>query len=155
MSYINISDLLRLLLGKVFSSNEKLRYKIIRALLFSLRSHLFDMWYKTITLTNLMRLIDEYMSWLSENKVVFESEFFDCDDFAITFKTYVSIMEKSNAVGIALGMIKKDDICVPHAWNIAILSTKEVVFIEPQTGEIMFDCTSTDGFRYELMSVVW
>jgi len=128
----------------------------IRALLFTMRSWFFDVRYKSISYSDLRKTLDEYAKWLDENQIEYISEYFDCDDYALTFKSFVTAKMKVNAVGIALGMLKKDNVVLGgHAWNICLLDTGELVFVEPQTREIMIGNESPDGFVYELQAVIW
>lgn len=64
----------------------------------------------------------------------------DCDDFSRMYAAYGQILHarttKKKFEGIAIGEIwYKIDNTENHAINIAILENKDVIFIEPQSGE--------------------
>jgi len=131
--------------------------KILMALLFNLRSWLFDAYYKSFyddTLNAAIQLFNEY---LESHNLHYEFDYFDCDDFALLFKALVASKMNSNAAGIALGLIRKgDELLGGHAWNIILLNNK-LYYFEPQTCEL-FDvktATTSDGFKYELQGVIW
>jgi len=144
-------------LDKVAQTCGKWYYKLARLVLFGIRSQFFDMKYKTITITELKQALDEFWEWLEEHDKSYLKEYFDCDDFALAFKVFMTMKYNTNAVGVAIGIVKDENgnILGGHAWNIAVLSNKSIVFIEPQTKEIFIENQTSDGWIYELMSVLW
>jgi len=141
---------------KVIATTPSPLHKLIRALLFGVRSWFFDVWYEPTTLEELRQALEGFKSLLEEHGIEYLPDSFDCDDFAMSFKVYFALERKKNSVGLALGVIKQNGkVLGGHAWNIAILEDGNLVFIEPQTFETFTGNISPDGFEYELMAVIW
>jgi len=143
-------------------------HKLVRAILFGVRSWFFDVIYYPISEEELKQLLQEFRDWLREHGLHYENEVFDCEDFALAFKVFVTVRKKTNAVGLALGILKttkvydldsgeeyEERVLGGHGWNIVLLSNGELVYVEPQTCEYFRGCESPDGFIYELLAVVW
>lgn len=131
-------------------------HKLIRTILFGIRSWFFDINYKELTKEQLFNLLKDFKKYLEQYGLHYENEYFDCDDFAVALKNFAVVNYKTNGVGIALGILKKDgEVLGGHAWNIAILDNGDIVYIEPQTCEHFYSNKSPDGFEYELLVVVW
>jgi len=131
-----------------------------RTILFAVRSWFFDAWYHPTSLDTLSRMLEEYRQFLEQEKLVYEAEVFDCDDFATTFKTFFTRKTKLNSVGIALGTVTiEGGLPCPHAWNIVLAAGAQIVMVEPQTQEILSKrgktYYSSEGWAYKLMAVVW
>ena len=75
--------------------------------------------------------------------VEYETDYFDCDDFAWMFKAE-AIKRRINGVGFVIGRYSGG----LHAWNVA-LTNSGVFQVEPQTGHIF----GTDG-HYRPLAVV-
>jgi len=141
----------------VIKTNEKWYWKLLRYIMFFFRSWFFDLKYKTISLSELEQILREYDQYLKRYKLEYEIDYFDCDDYAVTFKAFATRRTKANSVGIAIGIVSKPDegILGGHAWNIVILDNGNIVFVEPQTREWFEPNVSSDGFIYELQAVIW
>jgi len=140
----------------VWKTNEKLLWRVLRFLLFTVRSWFFDVKYLSVSMEKLQEILNEYAKWLEETGLEYTSDYWDCDDYSISFKSFFTSKAKANSVGIALGMVCKDGKPLGgHAWNIALLDNGNLVFIEPQTREIMTGNISSDGYVYELQAVIW
>ena len=140
----------------VWSTTSGKLWKVVRVLLFNVRSWFFDLKYKSIGFTELREALQRYASMLEESQLEYTSDYFDCDDYALTFKSFVTKHYRTNAVGIALGLLRKGgEVLGGHAWNIALMSDGDLVFVEPQTREIIYGNVSSDGYEYELQAVVW
>jgi len=136
---------------------------VFRRLMFFLRSWFFDITYYGISLGELEEALE---AWKREvlDHLQYVSEVFDCDDFAVYFKSWLQkyIRERYdkliNGVGIALGMVYKDyQLLGGHAWNIVVIEEpgiKSIAFIEPQTAEIITGSKTEDGFEYMLQAVI-
>jgi len=144
------------LLRRVISEAPTPLHKLIRAILFNIRSWFFDLFYFPLSKKQLSKLLDDFKRYLEEYCLHYENELFDCDDFALAFKHFATVHFKTNAVGVALGMLKKDGkVLGGHAWNVVLLGNGNIVYVEPQTCEIIYGNVSLDGFEYELQAVVW
>jgi len=131
--------------------------KLVSTLLFNLRSWLFDLYYKSFNNETLSIAIQYFRDYIESHNLHYEFDFFDCDDFALLFKALTSARMNTNAVGIALGLIYKDNqLLGGHAWNIILLNG-ELWYFEPQTLELFTveNAVSSDGFKYELQAVIW
>jgi len=129
--------------------------KLVSALLFNLRSWLFDLFYKSFNRETLNIAVQYFKDYIESHNLHYEFDYFDCDDFALLFKALTSAKMNTNAVGIALGLVYKDkQLLGGHAWNIVLLDN-ELYYFEPQTLELFNGDTSTDGFNYELQAVIW
>jgi len=157
MSEVLMPELAARVIDKVAQTADKWYIKLIRMILFGVRSQFFDMRYKTATISELHRMLDDYWKWLEEHEKQYLNEFFDCDDFALTFKAFTTMKYNTNAIGMAIGIVrdKQGNLLGGHAWNIAILPTKTIVFIEPQTKEVFMGNETQDGWKYELICVIW
>ena len=128
--------------------------KIVRLILFFLRSWFFDLEYKEFTMQEFQEVVNKFRQWCEEKQLHYKYEYFDCDDFAMEFKSFCAREFNHNGVIIALGMVSKDGrVLGGHAWNIVIIEGR-LYYFEPQTFELIDGNTSTDGFKYELMAVV-
>ena len=129
--------------------------KLIATLMFNFRSWLFDLFYKSFDYEELGKAIQIFRDYIESHNLHYEFDYFDCDDFALLFKALTSAKLNSNAVGIALGLVCKDnELLGGHAWNIVLLNN-ELWYFEPQTLELFFGNLSSDGFKYELLAVLW
>jgi len=129
--------------------------KIIASLLFNFRSWLFDLFYKTFNRETLNIAVQYFKDYIESHNLHYEFDYFDCDDFALLFKALTTARFNTNAVGIALGLVYKDnELLGGHAWNIVLLNN-ELYYFEPQTLELFDGDTSSDGFKYELQAVIW
>jgi len=155
--------------GSVWS---KLAY-IFRRIMFFARSWLFDMEYHTIPLDMLEEAMEvwagEYLPYL-----IYQGEVFDCDDFARHFtvwlKDYITCqglirecietpLPVFNGVGLGLGYLEDKDgnVLGGHAWAVVLVTVGEepmLVYVEPQTGEVMWDNESREGYKYILEAVI-
>lgn len=133
---------------------------ILNKMLFGVKSIFFDIMYKTLNDTDIIKLLDDYRRVIEENKLSYEFEYFDCDDFALLFKAFASMKYRTNGVGLAIGLVKLPDGSIGgHAWNIAVRSDLTIVHIEPQTCEVLKRVNgrviSEDGFEYMLQYVIY
>jgi len=155
-------------LRRVVKESPSSIHKLIRAILFSIRSWFFDLEYYPISEEELQSLLREFKDWLREHGLHYENEVFDCEDFALAFKVFVTVRKKTNAVGLALGLLKttkvydldseeehEEQVLGGHGWNIVLLNDGSLVYVEPQTCEYFYGDESPDGFIYELLAVVW
>jgi len=137
---------------------------ILRRVLFFMRSWFFDLFYYSISIDDLMEALKD---WKNEVLDIIEylPEVFDCDDFAVYFKSWLQSWARAkkckafNGVGIAIGMLFKDYQPVGgHAWNIVLVhsgSRVYIVYVEPQLGEIIPESNiSSDGYEYYLQAVI-
>lgn len=93
----------------------------------------------------LMDYIKAYQQLKQENNVTVWNRVFDCDDFAQLFVAYAKVKNRHASVhdksydGLAIGEIwyrrASNDEC--HAINVVLLGFANVIFIEPQTGEVV------------------
>ena len=156
------------LLRRVIKEAPSPLHKLIRAILFAVRSWLFDLYYYSISEKELKQLLQEFKKWLREHDLDYENDVFDCEDFALAFKVFVTVRKKTNAVGLALGILKtskvhdleageeyEEQVLGGHGWNIVLLASGELVYVEPQTCEYFRGNKSPDGFIYELLAVAW
>jgi len=136
---------------------------ILRRVLFFMRSWFFDLFYYSISIEDLQEALED---WKNEVLDVIEylPEVFDCDDFAVYFKSWLQSWARAkkrkafNGVGIALGQVYKDGrLLGGHAWNIVLVhsgSRVYIVYVEPQIGEIILGNISSDGYEYYLQAVI-
>jgi hypothetical protein len=73
--------------------------------------------------------------------IQYHAEFFDCDDYTAILNGEMKLICPNIAFGIAW--------TETHAFNVAILDNKEVVFIEPQTNRIIH------SYDYKFSSVYY
>jgi len=153
---------------RVVKEAPTLLHKLVRAVLFAARSWFFDLVYYPISEEKLKQLLQDFKKYLEEHSLHYENEVFDCEDFAIAFKHFAAVYYKTNAVGLALGLLKttkvydleaeeehEEQVLGGHGWNIVLLTSGELVYVEPQTCEYFRGNESPDGFTYELLAVVW
>jgi len=137
---------------------------IFRRILFFARSWFFDLQYYSIKLEDLQEALEKWREYVLDN-LEYMPEIFDCDDFALWFKTWLqSYMHEEkhkpfNGVGIALGNVFKDgELLGGHAWNIVLVDvggTTCIMFVEPQLGELLSSTMrSSDGYEYVLQAVI-
>jgi len=137
---------------------------IFRRVIFLMRSWFFDIQYYTIDVDD---LLDALSKWKEEilNNISYLPEIFDCDDFAMYFKTWLQgyiQQEKDtpfNGVGVAIGQVFRDgELLGGHAWNFVVVQNGDniyILFIEPQLGEIIpSNNISSDGYEYVLQAVI-
>ena len=151
---VHVSDLISLCSKEVKGSNPIDTF--FSKILFSYRSVFFDERYKTVKEHELRSIIDFYKDIIESNKLHYEKDYFDCDDFALVFKSIASSHFNTNAIGIALGLVVlPDGRYGMHAWNVAVTDNKEILHIEPQLFEIVKNNVSSDKFKYYLKWVIW
>jgi hypothetical protein len=68
-----------------------------------------------------------------KNMPAYTVDKFDCDNFALLTMARITEKYKLNGVGIAIGNSPYGY----HGWNIFIASPLELLYLEPQTGQIM------------------
>jgi len=107
----------------------------------------FDDDYKTTTLEEYKRFIQySKVNWLT-----YESEYFDCDDFAIAL--WGEFTKTKYWSGLAFGEIsvhnKKTDGC--HALNIFITNDEAVYYCEPQNDSIFLLNSKPEYEPYYIM----
>lgn len=95
------------------------------------------------------RVMDIYQrSGLNSNK--FKKEKHDCDDFALLLKAkFIEAVasDHSTAHAYAFGIVM-GNMPTPHAVNWFLTPDMEILFIEPQTGDIMKPVGSPVFFMY-------
>lgn len=129
----------------------------IGKLFFAVRSHLYDVFYFTISESQLNDLL-EYWRLEVLPTLSYTPESFDCDDFAFSFKALAVMRTGRNCALFAGGRIYRGgEFLGMHAYNV-VLTDGRVVFVEPQTGEPLSEedgkAVSPDGFEYGLLFVV-
>ena len=129
--------------------------KILYVLLFNFRSWFFDIFYKSFSQETFNALVQRYRDFIENYDLQYEFEYFDCDDFALLFKALSSAWFNNNGVGLAIGLVYKDGkLLGGHAWNLVLINDKIYNF-EPQIYELFDGDTTSDGFKYELLAVIW
>lgn len=136
---------------------------ILRRVIFFARSYFMDVLYVPIKLEELEEALEEWRREVLPN-TKYMPEIMDCDDFAFYFKVWLQkwtaehTKAPSNGVGVAIGALSKgSEVLGGHAWSIVLVMTEhgeDVVFVEPQTGEILENFKSSDGYEYTLQSVI-
>ena len=81
-----------------------------------------------------------------KNMPAYTTDKFDCDNFALLTVARITEKYKLNGCGIAVG----DSPMGYHAWNIFMASPLELLYLEPQTGQII---ELDDGYKADY--VVW
>jgi len=112
---------------------------------------------KYVKLKDIYDVIARFKDFIESVSIRYIVDNFDCDDYAKLFSAYASAILKKNSVGIALGRLYyKGQFLGYHAWNI-ILTENGILFFEPQTLELFApgDGSTSDGFCYELVAVLW
>jgi len=125
----------------------------INKLLFFLRSWFFDVEYEPFDENELKEYLKE---WVEKElpKLAYAKEKFDCDDFAGYFKYWLIKKSGKNGVGRAIGKVYCDGEFVGyHAWNLVVLTSGAIAYIESQTGD-MFYGETLYNWRYELQAVL-
>jgi len=118
----------------------------------------FDTYYRVFRVDNFKYVLDGWRRVL--NLVQYSPEYFDCDDFADLFKSYMSL-SYYNCVGLVVGELynKNMEFLGYHAWNLIVFVNQvnyiKVFEFEPQIGEILINHRSSDGFVYKGMWVIW
>lgn len=149
------SQLMITIIKKIWETTSNPVKRIIRILLFLLRQWIFDILYYGATKEEFSRAVEEYKRWIDEHELEWTSDRFDCDDFAVTFKAIATSILKKNSVGIAIGALYKDGRFLGgHAYNVVLFDDGSIMFFEPQTQEL-FEWETCDGYRYELITVIW
>jgi len=152
--FSNIEVMLKIL-KKIWKTTKNPVKKVIRVLLFLVRQWIFDTMYYGVTREEFSKAVQEYKKWIDEHELVWTSDRFDCDDFAVTFKAIATSILKKNSVGIAIGALYKDkQLLGGHAYNVVLFDDGTIMFFEPQTQEL-FEWETYDGYRYELITVIW
>ena len=105
----------------------------------------------------------DYSSELHKRLLQYESEVFDCDDFAWMFKAFCHI-HKINGCGFAVGKLYwGDQFCGWHAFNIVPYALTPnnfiVLLIEPQVAPLDGITSYNHGaklwnYRYEVVEVI-
>jgi len=137
---------------------------IFRRVIFLMRSWFFDIQYYSISLEELQEALQKWKEYVLDN-IQYLPEIFDCDDFAMYFKTWLQsyVMQEMdkpfNGVGVVLGAVLKDgQLLGGHAWNIVLVDVggvTTIVFVEPQLGELLSTTMrSSDGYEYVLQAVI-
>ncbi|RLE62945.1 MAG: hypothetical protein DRJ38_08690 [Thermoprotei archaeon] len=118
-----------------------------------IKSCRFDAQYVPFTLREVEDFIDWWVSEVLPN-AKYLPELFDCDDFASLFRALMVKHTGKNAVFFVAGMLYYgDEFLGLHAW-VAVITTKGVYFIEPQTGDMFpagCHAESHDGFYYDAL----
>jgi len=137
---------------------------IFRRLMFLARSWFFDLQYYSIKLEELQEALEKWKEYVLDN-IQYLPEIFDCDDFAMYFKTWLQsyvmheLDKPFNGVGVVLGAVLKDgQLLGGHAWNLVLVDvsgTTCILFVEPQLGELLSPTLrSSDGYEYVLQAVI-
>lgn len=153
------------------SLSSKLLWWLKRFMFFA-RSWFFDLEYHTMPIDILKQALEEWRTKVLPH-LVYEGEVFDCDDFArhfeIWIKDYITGMgiidihsneeiPVFNGVGLGLGYLYQgEELLGGHAWNIVLVTKNgepDLIYVEPQIGEIVDNNSSSDKFDYELMAVI-
>jgi len=125
--------------------------------MFAVRSWFFDITYYAISYDKLLELLEKWKNDVLAN-LKYKPEIFDCDDFANYFKVWMTKETGVNCTGEALGLVYKDGrLLGGHAWNIVIVHKHgviDVLFVEPQLGEIIENQKTSDGWEYYLLAVL-
>ncbi len=87
----------------------------------------FDSWYVCVKRETWATILSDVLL----NMPSYVNETFDCDDFSLVSKARVAEKYQVNTIALVLG----DTPMGYHAWN-AIYTEGEILFLEPQTGEI-------------------
>lgn len=120
-----------------------------------------DVYYRAMPIYLFGEFLQNWRSFL--NLVVYFPELFDCDDFAWVFSAFSRIARYP--FGVVVGKLYYNgEFLGYHAWNLLLfcnpnwsdpLTSFRVFEFEPQTGEIIMNHKSTDGFTYEGEWVIW
>ena len=68
---------------------------------------------------------------ISDRMLIYEPEYFDCDDFAWVMKAAFAKM-RVNGIGLVVGHTPQG----LHAWNVILTKEGDIWQLEPQTGVI-------------------
>lgn len=88
-----------------------------------------DASYKRVDIDNLKLFVAKN----NLSKLVYEKEVLDCDDFSFILQGDVSRYDSDLAFGIVWGVAPQGQ---GHAFNWAISTDNELIFIEPQTNHV-------------------
>lgn len=77
---------------------------------------------------NIILVLFKWISWKR-----YRPEVYDCDDFAHTFRSFISTFAGINTVGVVIGTFYDIDEEYRHAWNIIITEEGDYYMLEPQT----------------------
>ncbi len=115
----------------------------------------FDTMVKGLPLSQFGELNVSWLSWLRNNQRTWMYEVYDCDDFAEDFRSH-----GRNATGhrplLVIGWVRTPEGEFYHAWN-AVLTFKlsangdpdwRLWEYEPQTGTVLIDHLTPEGWRY-------
>jgi len=161
MVEISVEELDRIIVDKYLCKGSWICW--FKKMFYYVKTWYFDITYIPIPQSILNELLNEWKNnVLPGSKYI--AEIWDCDDFASYFKGWFQrklVFDrqlKLNGVGIALGTVydSRGNELGGHAWNILVVEKDggaDVVFLEPQTGEI-FEDTSSKGYKYELEAVI-
>lgn len=78
----------------------------------------------------------------------YQPDRFDCDDFAILFKSRMSERHQINSCGIVIGYA--DGL---HAWNVLVAADSSVHYLEPQTGDMWSPAESPRNYIGNLVLI--
>ena len=128
---------------------------IWRKILFYIKSEWADVTYIGVTREKLEQFLDYWRkNWLPE--LTYTNETFDCDDFALLFKTLAILRTKTNAwLAVTVDVWQHEQFMGRHVCNCVYLEDEDkIVFIEPQIGETLEEANgeiqSSDGWKYRL-----
>ena len=153
---ISVLELIKLCICKIHETNTSWKSRLVKSLLFSIRSYFFDLYYDICSLGEIHEALEKFKNELESLGIEYIPDSFDCDDYASAFKAFFSLHYRKNSVGIAIGRIYYGKQLIGyHAWNIVLLTGGVLAFVEPQTFEVFTSNVSPDGFTYELETVIW
>jgi len=95
----------------------------------------FDLKYRTTDIETFERIIK--LDWVDTKKYI--KDFFDCDDFALAFKSHMSEIYKINAVMVCIGEMRNKNtnaLIGYHAYNRFIDKHLKLFLFEPQTDQL-------------------
>lgn len=122
------------------------------------RSQLYDEYYDPASREELRTFLS-YWSYDVLPQLVYTHETFDCDDFAFLFKALMVKYTRKNCCFFVVGRLYKDgELLGGHAFNAVAIVDREVLFVEPQIGEVLTAVDkrlrSTDGYEYEVLWIL-
>ena len=103
---------------------------------------LWDSYYHYVSLEDWNKIFFDVL----KNTPAYTTDKFDCDNFSLLAVARITERYKLNGCGIAIG----DSPYGYHAWNIFVASPLEVLYLEPQTGQII---ELDDGYKAHY--IVW
>ncbi len=107
----------------------------LRKLVFYIKSCFFDTRYKCITIDELEQLLKIWRENILP-KLRYQLDFWDCDDFAMYFASWLKLKTKTNCGGMVIGVLNG----FGHAWTPVLVKNYDdvdVMFVEPQLGRIV------------------